>query len=71
MVTVWCAVCFVFVPPQSPFKVVRNSDGDAWVEAQGQKFSPAQVGSMVLIKMKETAGVWRCCRAAVAWRCAV
>lgn len=39
-----------------PYKVVKadNSD-DAWVECQGKKYSPSQVGSMVLIKMKETA----------------
>lgn len=41
---------------QSPFKIVRSPEGDAWVEARGEKFSPEQVGSMVLIKMKETAG---------------
>jgi len=39
----------------SPFKIVRSPDGDAWVAAGGEKFSPEQVGSMVLIKMKETA----------------
>lgn len=39
-----------------PYKLVRadNSD-DCWVEAQGQKYSPSQIGSMVLTKMKETA----------------
>jgi len=31
-----------------------NSD-DAWVEAQGEKYSPSQIGSMVLGKMRETA----------------
>ena len=39
-----------------PFKIVSGNGGDAWVEAgNGEKFSPSQVGSMVLGKMKETA----------------
>lgn len=38
-----------------PFKIVAGDNGDAYVQAGGQKFSPAQVGSMVLTKMKETA----------------
>lgn len=37
------------------FKVVRDKNGDAAVEAKGQVYSPAQVGSFVLTKMKETA----------------
>jgi len=37
------------------FKVVRDNNGDAAVEARGQKYSPAQVGAFVLTKMKETA----------------
>ncbi|VDM94595.1 unnamed protein product, partial [Onchocerca ochengi] len=38
-----------------PFKIVRASSGDAWVEAQGKMYSPSQVGAYVLMKMKETA----------------
>jgi len=38
-----------------PYKVVRASNGDAWVEARGQTYSPSQVGAFVLTKMKETA----------------
>jgi molecular chaperone DnaK len=38
-----------------PYKIVRGKNGDAWVEAQGQQYSPSQVGAFVLIKMKETA----------------
>jgi molecular chaperone DnaK len=38
-----------------PFKIVQHSNGDAWVEAQGQKYSPSQIGGFVLGKMKETA----------------
>ena len=38
-----------------PYKVVRASNGDAWVEARGQSYSPSQIGAYVLMKMKETA----------------
>lgn len=39
-----------------PYKIVKSDNNeDAWVEAQGQKYSPSQIGSMVLSKMKETA----------------
>ncbi|KAI5081314.1 hypothetical protein GOP47_0004497 [Adiantum capillus-veneris] len=38
-----------------PFNIVRAVNGDAWVEAGGQKLSPSQVGAFVLQKMKETA----------------
>ncbi|KAI9143894.1 heat shock protein 70 family [Paraphysoderma sedebokerense] len=38
-----------------PYKIVRHSNGDAWVEANGKKYSPSQIGSFVLMKMKETA----------------
>jgi molecular chaperone DnaK len=37
------------------YKVVNGGNGDAWVEARGDKFSPAQVSAIVLQKMKETA----------------
>ncbi|KAF2727784.1 heat shock 70 kDa protein, mitochondrial precursor [Polyplosphaeria fusca] len=40
---------------QVPYKIVQHSNGDAWLEAQGQKYSPSQVGGFVLGKMKETA----------------
>ena len=40
---------------QVPFKIVKHSNGDAWVEARGQKYSPSQIGGFVLNKMKETA----------------
>ncbi|CAL8090991.1 unnamed protein product [Calicophoron daubneyi] len=39
----------------SSFKIVKASNGDAWVEAQGKAYSPSQVGAFVLMKMKETA----------------
>ncbi|KAJ9072433.1 hypothetical protein DSO57_1027583 [Entomophthora muscae] len=38
-----------------PFKIVGHSNGDAWVEAQGKKYSPSQIGGFVVGKMKETA----------------
>ncbi|KAK6356680.1 70-kilodalton heat shock protein [Orbilia javanica] len=38
-----------------PFKIVQHTNGDAWVEARGEKYSPSQIGGFVLGKMKETA----------------
>jgi len=38
-----------------PYKIVRAGNGDAWVEAAGDKYSPSQIGAFVLGKMKETA----------------
>jgi len=38
-----------------PYKIVKAPNGDAWVEANGEKFSPSQIGALVLGKMKETA----------------
>lgn len=38
-----------------PYKIVEASNGDAWVEINGQQYSPSQVGAFVLTKMKETA----------------
>ncbi|MCC7283235.1 MAG: Hsp70 family protein, partial [Acetobacteraceae bacterium] len=38
-----------------PFKIVRADNGDAWVEARGQKYAPAQISAYTLGKMKETA----------------
>merc|ERR1711966_127189 len=38
-----------------PYKIVKSDNNDdAWVEAHGEKFSPSQIGSMVLGKMGET-----------------
>lgn len=37
------------------YKIVKASNGDAWVEAHGKLYSPSQVGAFVLTKMKETA----------------
>ncbi|MCU0830569.1 MAG: molecular chaperone DnaK [Rhizobiaceae bacterium] len=38
-----------------PYKIVKGPNGDAWVEADGDKYSPSQISAMVLQKMKETA----------------
>jgi molecular chaperone DnaK len=38
-----------------PYKIVKNSNGDAWVEAKGKKHSPSQISAFILQKMKETA----------------
>lgn len=38
-----------------PYNVVNGGQGDAWVEARGEKFSPAQISALILKKMKETA----------------
>lgn len=40
---------------QVPYKIVKHENGDAWIEARGQKYSPQQIGGFVLNKMKETA----------------
>eukprot|EP00842_Homolaphlyctis_polyrhiza_P006918 jgi/Hompol1/815/HPOL_005430-RA len=37
------------------YKIVKHTNGDAWVEARGKKYSPSQIGAFVLQKMKETA----------------
>jgi molecular chaperone DnaK len=38
-----------------PFNVVDGGNGDAWIEAKGEKYSPAQISAVILQKMKETA----------------
>jgi molecular chaperone DnaK len=38
-----------------PYKIIRASNGDAWVEADGKTYSPSQISAFVLQKMKETA----------------
>ncbi|MCF3945581.1 molecular chaperone DnaK [Acidiphilium sp. AL] len=38
-----------------PYAIVRGDNGDAWVEARGQRYAPSQVSSYILTKMKETA----------------
>ncbi len=38
-----------------PYHIVSGDNGDAWVEAEGEKYSPSQVSAFILQKMKETA----------------
>jgi molecular chaperone DnaK len=38
-----------------PYKIMKASNGDAWVEADGKSYSPSQVSAFILQKMKETA----------------
>ncbi|MGY5450140.1 molecular chaperone DnaK [Agarivorans sp. MS3-6] len=38
-----------------PFKIVNADNGDAWVEAKGEKKAPPQISAEVLKKMKKTA----------------
>ena len=38
-----------------PFEIIDGGNGDAWVEAKDEKYSPSQVSAFILQKMKETA----------------
>ena len=38
-----------------PYKIVKADNGDAWVEAKGQKMAAPQVSAEILKKMKKTA----------------
>ncbi|MEL6775538.1 MAG: Hsp70 family protein, partial [Pseudomonadota bacterium] len=38
-----------------PYHIVEGKNGDAWVEARGEKYSPSQISAYILQKMKETA----------------
>jgi molecular chaperone DnaK len=38
-----------------PYKLVRNENGDAWVEIRGKQYSPAEISAFILQKMKQTA----------------
>ena len=38
-----------------PYEIVKADNGDAWVSANGQKYSPSQISAFILQKMKETA----------------
>ncbi len=38
-----------------PYEIVKADNGDAWVEARGEKYSPQEVSAFILQKMKETA----------------
>src|SRR5690349_17276293 len=38
-----------------PYNIVRGPDGDAWVEADGEQYSPCQISAFILQRMKQTA----------------
>jgi molecular chaperone DnaK len=38
-----------------PYKIVKGSNGDAWVQAGNKDYSPSQISAFILQKMKETA----------------
>lgn len=38
-----------------PYAIIKSDNGDAWVEANGQKLAPPQISAEVLRKMKKTA----------------
>ncbi|HSG95905.1 MAG TPA: molecular chaperone DnaK [Afifellaceae bacterium] len=38
-----------------PYKIVKADNGDAWVQADSDKYSPSQISAMILQKMRETA----------------
>ncbi|RYH09886.1 molecular chaperone DnaK [Tropicimonas sp. IMCC6043] len=38
-----------------PYTIVDGGNGDAWVQARGEKYSPSQISAFILQKMKETA----------------
>ena len=38
-----------------PYKIIKGSNGDAWVESHGKQYSPQQISAFILQKMKETA----------------
>ena len=38
-----------------PYTIARGPNGDAWVKAGGEDYSPAQISAFILQKMKETA----------------
>ena len=38
-----------------PYNVINGGNGDAWIEAQDEKYSPSQISAFTLQKMKETA----------------
>ena len=38
-----------------PYEIVKAANGDAWVTAQGEQYSPSQISAFTLQKMKKTA----------------
>ena len=40
---------------KTPYNIIKADNGDAWVDAVGEKYSPSQISAFILMKMKETA----------------
>jgi molecular chaperone DnaK len=38
-----------------PYSIAKGANGDAWVKAGGEEYSPSQISAFILQKMKETA----------------
>ena len=38
-----------------PYEIIEGENGDAWVGASGEKYSPSEISAFILQKMKETA----------------
>lgn len=38
-----------------PYKIIKADNGDAWLDARGEKLAPQQISAQVLTKMKKTA----------------
>ena len=38
-----------------PYRIMKGTNGDAWVESRGEKYAPSQISAFILQKMKETA----------------
>jgi len=38
-----------------PYKIIQNSNSDAWIEVRGKKIAPSEISAQVLVKMKKTA----------------
>ncbi len=41
--------------PILPYKIIKAGNGDAHIEIRGKEYSPAEISSMILVKMKQTA----------------
>ncbi len=41
--------------PILPYKIIKAANGDAHIEIRGKEYSPAEISSMILVKMKQTA----------------
>ena len=41
-----------------PYEIVKAGNGDAWVRARGETYSPSQISAFILQKMKETAAAY-------------